>query len=309
MRRTARTAGDAMTRLAWPAETAGPPGAGEATFAHSGSNLVLDVHGDPAGSRLAVFSDGNHHMALADALAAFARLHPEVGEPFYATTPPRVVAEWLSAGALRMGNLRLSVHPHAFISPPGVLERLRAAGSIGAHAPIARNRGAVLLVAHGNPMGIRGIADVARGDVRVFLSNPQTEKVSFDAYLETLRRVASVANTRLDFIDGDGTLARTSRIVLGKLIHHREAPQAVASGTADCAVVFSHLALRYTRIFPEHFEIVPLGDEDVHVKGDIHVAVVGEGGEFGAAFAEFMRGPVAAGIYRHHGMDPIGTPT
>lgn len=297
-----------MTRLLWPGETAGA-GAGEAAFAHSGSNLVLDVHGDPAGARLAVFSDGNHHMALADALGAFARIHPQVGEPFYATTPPRVVAEWLSAGALRIGNLRLSVHPHAFLGPPGVLERLRAAGRIGAHVPVARNRGAVLLVARGNPLNIRGIADLARGGVRLFLSNPQTEKVSFDAYLETLRRVASAAKTSLDFVTAEGTLARAPRIVLGELIHHREAPQAVASGNADCAVVFSHLGLRYVRIFPEHFEIVPLGHEDVHVRSDIHIAVVGAGGEFGAAFAEFMRGPMAAGIYRHHGMDPIGVPT
>ncbi len=298
-----------MTRLAWPAETAAPASGNEAAFAHAGSNLVLDLHGDPAQARLAVFSDGNHHMALADALAQFARLHPQLGEPFYATTPPRVVSEWLAAGALRLGNLRLAVRPHAFVSPPGVLERLRAAGSIAAHAPVARNRGAVLLVGRGNPLDIRGIADVASGEVRVFLSNPRTEKVSFDAYFETLRRVASAAGTGLDFVAADGTLAPASRIVLGELIHHREAPQAVASGNADCAVVFSHLGLRYKRIFPEHFDLVALGHEELHVKGDIHVAVVGDGGEFGAAFAEFMRGPQAAAIYAHHGMDAISTLT
>jgi len=309
MRGAAASGGGTMTCLPWPAETAAAAGTGEAAFAHAGSNIVLDVHGDPAAARLAVFSDGNHHMALVDALAAFARINSGVGEPFYATTPPRVVAEWLSAGTLRIGNLRLSVLPHAFIGPPGVLERLRVAGSIGAHAPFARNRGTVLLVPRGNPLNIRGIADVSRADVRLFLSNPQTETVSFDAYLETLRRVASAANTRLDFIADDGTLARTSRIVLGERIHHREAPQAVASGEADCAIVFSHLGLRYTRIFPGHFEIVPLGHEDVHVRSDTHIAVVGGGGTFGAAFADFMRGPEVAGIYRHHGLDPLAYPS
>jgi hypothetical protein len=297
-----------MTRLPWPAEIAAAPGAEETAFGHAGSNLVLDLHGDPAGARLAVFSDGNHHMALVEALAAFARDRPQVGEPFFATTPPRVVAEWLPTGALRVGNLRLSVRPHAFISPPAVLERLRAGGAVGPSGPVARNRGAVLLVARGNPRGIHGVEDLARGDVSVFLSNPVTEKVSFEAYLETLHRLAGAAGTRLDFIDAHGKLVPSARVVLGQLIHHREAPQAVASGTADCAVVFSHLGLRYTRIFPEHFDAVPLGREELHVKGEIHVAVVGDGGEFGAAFAAFLRGPVAAAIYRHHGMD-VSAPT
>jgi hypothetical protein len=293
-----------MTRLAWPPETAGDA-SGDARFAHPGTNLVLDLHGDPVRAQLAVFSDGNHHMALLDALAEFARLHPEAGEPFYATTPPRVIAEWATLGALSIGNLRLSVQAHVFLGPPAVLQRLHAAGRIGTHAAVSRNRGAVLLVARGNPKGLRGFADLARPDVRVFLSNPETEKVSFDAYVETLARVAARAGVVPDFLVPGGPPWRHPRLVLGESIHHREAPQAVADGAADCAVVFAHLGLRYVRIFPEHFETVALGHEDAHVRGDTHIALVGDGGAFGASFASFMRQPAAAGIYRHHGLEPL----
>lgn len=293
-----------MTRLAWPPEIAGDASR-DTRFTHPGTNIALDLHGDPSAARLAVFSDGNHHMALVDALAAFTRLHPEAGEPFYATTPPRLVAEWLESGSIRVGNLRVSARPHVFISPPAVLERLVAAGRLAVHEALARNRGAVLLVPKGNPMGLRGIADLARPDVRVFLSNPETEKVSFDAYAETLRRVSARAGVVLDFLSSGGPPWRHPRLVLGEAIHHREAPQAVAGGAADCAVVFSHLGLRYARVFPDRLETVALGHESEHVRGDTHIALVGDGGEFGAGFLSFMRQPAAAAIYRHHGLEPL----
>jgi hypothetical protein len=37
--------------------------------------------------------------------------------------------------------------------------------------------------------------------------------------------------------------------VWGQRIHHREAPEALADGQADAAIVYFHLALRYTGIF------------------------------------------------------------
>lgn len=40
---------------------------------------------------------------------------------------------------------------------------------------------------------------------------------------------------------------------------HREQPWAVHSGAADAGVIFYHLALYFTRTFPDKFEIVPLG--------------------------------------------------
>lgn len=40
---------------------------------------------------------------------------------------------------------------------------------------------------------------------------------------------------------------------------HREQPWAVYSGKADAGVIFYHLALYFTRSFPDKFEIVPLG--------------------------------------------------
>ena len=45
---------------------------------------------DPVGAQLAVFSDGNHHMALAECVETFVRRSPGLHEVFYTTTPPSV---------------------------------------------------------------------------------------------------------------------------------------------------------------------------------------------------------------------------
>lgn len=241
-------------------------------------------------------------MALEECLRAFAAARPEVGDVFYATTPPRVLVEALRAHGLRVGNLTLRRRPDVFISPPRVLERLAAEGLVAGSTPIAASRGAVLLVPAGNPRAIRSLADLARPDVRLFISNPQTETVSFELYATTLERLGRRAGVILP------DLSRASeRIVHGALIHHREAPQAVADARADCAIVFHHLALRYTRIFPGRFEVVALaaaGDPD-NLTSRVHAGLVGDGGQWGAALVAFLTAARAQAIYAAHGLQPL----
>jgi hypothetical protein len=287
------------TPLDWPAERAGDAGAAP-RWAQPGSNLALDFHGDPVRAQLVVFSDGNHHMALEECLRRFLAAHPRAQDVFYATTPPAVLLDWLGAGVLDLGNLRLSRTPHLFISPPGILNRVVAAGRAAGHVPFMRSRGNVLLVRKGNPKGVRTVADLARADVRLFLSNPQTETASHEVYARSLRALAGAAGIGADIVAGPN-------VVHGERIHHREAPQALADGRADAACLYYHLALRYTRIFPERFEIVTLdGTPERPAPGNVlshyHLALVGDGGEWGAAARDFLRGPDAAAIYARHGL-------
>lgn len=291
-----------MSALEWPDERARRDDV--PLFMQYESNVCLDFHGDPARARLVVFSDGNHHMALGECLERFLAEHPAVRDVFYATTPPRVIVEALRAGRLRVGNLELRAHPHLFISPPQVLDPLVAEGLLAPHAAFARGRGGVLLVKAGNPKGLRDVRDLAREDVTLFISNPRTEAVSYALYAETLRRLAGRAGIRLPFLEG-GDLG----VLYGESIHHREAPQAVADGRADVAIVFGHLALRYTRIFPGMFEVVSLSDEgDPDSLGGLtHIALVGEGGKWGRAALEFLTGPVSKAVYARHGLEPIAS--
>ena len=175
--------------LQWPLESAAH-GSDEHRWWQSGSNQCLDFHGDPVRAKLVVFSDGNHHMALEESLAGFVERYPEVIDVFYATTPPAVLIKALQQGGLRLGNLMLSRYPQMFIGPQDVVERLFEQKVVTQSKPFMASRGNVLLVQKNNPKGIRGVADLLREDVRLFMSNPVTEKASYSVYYHTLLQFA-----------------------------------------------------------------------------------------------------------------------
>ena len=293
--------------LDWPAEQAGGDARHQRWF-EPGSNICLDFHGDPAAAPLVVFSDGNHHMALKDCLDLFLRENKELSGIFYATTPPGPIVGMLRDGGLKMGNLVIRAAPHVFAGPPDVLDNLADDGLLTGHVPFVRNQGNVLLVRKDNPKKIGGVADLTRRDVRLFLSNPDTEKASFRAYCSTLKALAPRQAGAPGF--PDDKIAR-GEVVFGARIHHREAPQAVADGSADATVVFYHLALRYLRIFPGLFDAVPLGGTverpaplPGNVVGRTHLALVGDGGTWGVRLVSFLLSTPAMDIYRHHGLRP-----
>ncbi|KPK70334.1 MAG: hypothetical protein AMJ84_08025 [Acidithiobacillales bacterium SM23_46] len=295
-----------IPQLQWPREWARDRPEHPVWF-HAGSNLCLDFHGDPVAAGVTVFSDGNHHMALADALQQFYVRHPQVRDVFYATTPPGVLASALAAGGFSLGNLFLSARPHLFISPAPILDQLLAKGLVATHEPFMRSRGNVLLVRAGNPRAIHSARDLARAEVRIFLSNPETESASYQVYAETLARHARGFGITFDFLEP----GRSGRVVYGERIHHREAPQALHEDRADAAILYFHLALRYTRIFPGCFEIISLdGSADIspamrkeNLVTVYHLGLVGQGGEWGAHLRDFLQDETVTGIYRHHGLE------
>ncbi len=177
-------------RLNWPIEASRADYRDGFGWNQPGSNLCLDFHGDPLTAKLVVFSDGNHHMALEACCQTFLKRHPDVGDIFYATTPPRVILESVLQGGMMLGNLRLNVMPHVFISPENILDKLVSEKQIVSHRVFARSCGNVLLVKKGNPKAISGIADLLRDDVHLTISNPVTETASYDVYKKTLLDIA-----------------------------------------------------------------------------------------------------------------------
>ncbi len=297
---------DPEMHLPWPDELAAPAPEGAPRWHHAGSNLVLDFHGDP-GAPLAVFSDGNHHMALQACLADFcARTGLE--DIFYATTPPAPLMRALASGRLYLGNLCLRVRPQVFIGPEDLLARLAADGRVDPPRPFMRSRGNVLAVRAGNPRGITGIDDLLRDDLRLFISNPETEAASHRVYRDTARDLAAAAG-----LDGEALGRRLTEggagVVFGRRIHHRELPQAIAEGRADVAVCYYHLALRYRRIFPEHLDFVPLGGSQADPRpapGNqitrYHLATVGGGGTWGPRLRDYLLSEAATAHYHAHGL-------
>lgn len=269
-------------QLNWPIEGAQGSSTTGYQWNQAGSNICLDFHGDPLAAKLVVFSDGNHHMALQACCQAFLKSNPNVNDVFYATTPPRVILESVLQGGAILGNLRLNILPHVFISPENILNKLVEKKQLSSHQAFARSSGNVLLVKKGNPKSISGIADLLRDDVRLTISNPVTEAASYEVYKQTLLEVAAEQN--LDVSAFKKLINKNStRTVFGESIHHREVPQTIYEGSADVAVVYYHLALRYTRIFPDDFEIVEIKSK-TNVYTDYHIGLMNSAGEWGENF-------------------------
>lgn len=291
--------------LEWPEEKAGRS-RDFFQWSHPGSNICLDFHGDPVKAQLIVFSDGNHHMALRECLDLFAQQNENLSDIFYVTTPPGPIVNMLKTGGLQLGNLSINVKPHVFISPPNILDGLINEGFMSEHIPFAQNRGNVLLVKKGNPKHISEAADIMDENIRLFMSHPDKEKASYSAYYNTLKVLVSEKNTNTEFLQDK--ISR-GQVVFGEYIHHREAPQAVADGSVDVAIVFYHLALRYVRIFPDNFDIVPLGGSvnapiplPGNIVGETSIGLIGDGGVWGSKLLKFLISNEAMEIYENHGL-------
>lgn len=69
------------------------------------------------------------------------------------------------------------------------------------------------------------------------------------------------------------------------------------------------MALRYTRIFPDRFDIIPLGGTKTdpeppreNLTAEIHMGVIRDGGPWGTQLMAFMQGETAARVYARHGL-------
>lgn len=287
--------------LNWPQERARLNGGTPAELTLSGSNIVLDLHGNPAAAKLHVASDGNHHMALAETVAAFLKEVPEAGDVFYMTVPPRIVLAAAEAGAVRIGNLDVPIAPHVVIGPGGLLKQFVTRGIVKDHAPFMQSRGNAVLVRSGNPKNITSVDDLFRSDVILALSNPVTETASFSVYEKEIER--RLPGSQI------AALLRSDTVPKSSQIHHREIPEILVRGDADASVVYYHLALRYGRIFPDLFDLVPTGPmaDDGHLETSdnttaYHVGVAGDGGPFGARFRAFLFSETVTDIYAKHGL-------
>lgn len=297
--------------LDWPTEFAGQKKQSTYKWLQAGSNIVLDFHGDPVAAGLTVLADGNHHMALEEVLRRFIEVESSVNEIFYVTLPPAVLLNIIEQKQVCLGSLILPVQPNLVLGPRGLMDELAQTEHVSNFKPFVKNRGSVLLVEKGNTRKITGVEDLFRDDVRLFISNPETEKVSYSGYRDTLVNMAKKKGLQSDVLAGLLEHGAAERVVYGSSVHHREAPHSLINNLSDVAVVYYHLALRYTRIFPDKFEIIPLGGSvDVpepapeNVVTTIYMAMFAHGGEWGERLYTFLQTPAVKEIYEYHGLDP-----
>jgi hypothetical protein len=266
---TGSAAGDGapLGPLVWPLVTKAPLG-GQVFDGHT--DTVIDVVGrigQPPS--LAIFTEGNHLMALlsADIIGAFpawAKSQPryaslDLSNIVVVTLPQPAIVQLIRAGAVTFGNLTLDVnrqcgfYPDVIMAGPEPLRELAKLEVIDRQARFfAKNRGLAMLVRKGNPLGIHRLADVARSNAKLALPDEEFEAGSRANYRKT-------AEALIGKNGADALFAAEAANFPGRLgIVHRDFPEMVARGYADVALTQYHLVSYWTRIFPNRFELVPI---------------------------------------------------
>ena len=251
--------------LVWPVNS---PQAGIRTFAGH-TNTVVDIVGRiGVPPSLVIFTEGNHLMVLLsqDILGAFpAWAKAQAGHEglgldniVVVTLPQPIVVEMVRTGAIALGNLTVEftrasgLYPDIVMGGPAPLRELR---KLGALEPQARyfslNRGRALLVRKGNPLGIHGLADVARTGARV----AHADLVEASAHAGNRASIEGLIGKAA----ADAFFANEVQHFPGRLgITHRDVPEMVARGYADVGLTQYHLISYWVRTFPNLFELVPI---------------------------------------------------
>ena len=261
--------------LVWPVVTKLQPGI--RSFAGH-TDTVPDIVGRiGTPPSLVIFTEGNHLMVLLsdDIVGAFpswakAQAHYadlELDNIVVVTVPQPVVVQMIRTGGIALGNLTLDVSrrsgffPDIVMGGPEPLRQLRQLGVIEPQARFfSKNRGFALLVRKGNPLGIHALTDVARTGARFALADIREAgaRARYRAAVDDLiGKPAADALFAAEVPDFPGRIG----------IVHRDLPEMVARGYADVALTQYHLVSYWTRIFPNHFELVPVsGAERFFVK-------------------------------------------
>ncbi len=256
-------------------------------------DAICDLHGDPLTAGLVLFMNGNQFMVMDELVAAFTAGRPVPGGVFYETIPPGILIEQTRRGSLRVGTMVLSVRPDLVAAGPSALAPLLSDGVIEDPVGYARNDLA-MLVASGNPTGVRSLDHLADHDVRIAMPNPRTEGVG-ELIAQALERAGGTAlRTR---VMEEKVAAGTTRLTR---IHHRESMLWLAAGEVDVCPLWSTEA-EFHRGRGEAVEIVRIPEEH-NVTGRYSIARVRGAAHPAAAadFVDFLRGAGAA-IYSRFG--------
>src|SRR3974390_213513 len=226
---------------------------------------------------LVIFTEGNHLMVLlsddiigtfplwAKSQTQYADL--DLDNIVIVTLPQPVVVQMIRTGGIALGNLALDVsrksgfYPDIIMAGPEPLREVRKLGVIEPQARFfAKNRGPAMLVRKGNPLGVYGLDDIARTPARIALPDA-TEAGARARYRATIEGL--IGNS-----GADAVFAAEVPSFPGRLgIVHRDLPEMVARGYADVAFTQYHLVSYWTRLFPNHFELVSIpGAERFFIK-------------------------------------------
>jgi ABC-type molybdate transport system substrate-binding protein len=178
---------------------------------------------------------GNQFFAMDDVVKAFQRTAPLGTVVGLITLPPGLLLNGIEKGGMTYGGKDYPGLPDVYASVNlGHLKRLKAKGMMDTYAIYLHNE-MELMVAAGNPKGIKGIKDIGRSDVRTSMPNPVSEGIMRFYGKKVLQK-----NGLWEHVSGgkECNSCQTTPNNWFTSVHHRETPERILAGTSDMGIVW-----------------------------------------------------------------------
>lgn len=204
---------------------------------HADGNVGYGQIGDSYTADLVMYLAGNQFMAMQEVIRDFQNKNPDIKTIYVETIPPGQIlkGQILAQGQIDGKNTARNPDLYASVNL-GHLKTLKSKGLMSDYITYTHNK-LELMVASGNPKGIKGAADLGRDDLVQSHPNPLTEGI-FKFYgsqmLKDLGLYSKVTGDKK--CKGcwavDGKTWFTER-------HHRETPHRIENGQADVGIVWT----------------------------------------------------------------------
>ncbi len=204
---------------------------------HTDGKIDYGKIGDSYKSDLVMYLAGNQFMVMEELIKDFQKKNQDIKTVYVETIPPGQI---FKKQLLKQGSIegqKTNRTPDLFASVKIAHLKKLAKKGIMTEGKIYVHNKLELMVAKGNPKGIKGPKDLARDDLVKSLPNPKTEGIFKFYGSEMLKDLGIHAK-----VTGD-KICKSCWAVPGKTWftsrHHRETPYRIEHGEADVGIVWS----------------------------------------------------------------------
>jgi len=204
----------------------------------TGGDIKYGQIGDSYTSDLVMYLAGNQFMVMEDLIKDFQSKHPEIKSIYVETIPPGQI---LKGQILKQGQINgqnTSMTPDLYASVRDAhLKKLNKKGKMDDGYIIYTHNKLELMVAKGNPKGIKGPEDLGRDDIVQSHPNPLTEGI-FKFYGSEMLKDLKLHEKVTGGKECRGCWAVEGKTWFTKR-HHRETPHRIENGMADVGIVWT----------------------------------------------------------------------
>lgn len=229
-----------------------------------GSDALAKMSTD---ANLTMWLAGNQFFAMEDVVHRFQKTNPGVGNVAVITMPPGMIVNAILAGGWRYKDKDYPMQPDLYASVDlGHLQALRDKGKMAQYMIYVRNK-LEIVVAPGNPKHVKGIADLARPDLRLMLPNTITEGIG-----KVYMKKALVRHGIWEKVSGgkECEACQATPTTYFTAVHHREIPEALKAGTIDAGIVWAS-EVGYAKQIGISVQGVSLPPEDSFVREVVYL--------------------------------------